>query len=103
MNQGNEVEKWVVDLYGEIDDNGNCSILVGSPGETICKVFADDEQELESRAQLIASAPQMLALIKECADYLEPKGDARQINTISTTSKLHFKMQLLLNTLNNKP
>ncbi len=52
----------------------------------------------EHDAKLIASAPEMLNLLKEMDEYLDPKFEG-QINEIKTTSIFHARMKELLETI----
>lgn len=51
-----------------------------------------------ANAKLITAAPEMLNLLKEMDEYLDPKFEG-QINEIKTTSMFHARMKELLETI----
>ena len=73
------------------------NIQEGDWGKTIALMYDKhcSDDEIKANAQLIASAPELLELIQEMSDYLEPKHEG-QINSINTTSTFHNQMRLLI-------
>lgn len=73
---------------------GNGGHFIVSAEKLKCSGYSEHD------AKLIAAAPEMLNLLKEMDEYLDPKFEG-QINEIKTTSIFHARMKELLET-NNK-